>query len=133
MSNTNQKLLGIAKSMSRLPYADKIMVFGSMANGADRPGDIDVFVDLSDTPFTNSDQCREFFDLIRFANRNYGYVDPFIRFSDDLVVRNDAATGWMTAKNKREIKKNMEAQAKPLGEVIRHYTRLLESEESPSP
>lgn len=133
MSNSNQKLLGIAKAMSRLPYADKIKVFGSMAEGSARPGDIDVFVDLPDTPFTDSEQCREFFDLIRLANRNYGYVDPFVRFADNLVVRNDAATGWMTAKNKREIRKNMTVQAKPLGEVIKHYTRLLESEESPSP
>lgn len=133
MSNSNQKLLAIAKAMSRLPYADKIMVFGSMAAGAEQPGDIDVFVDLPDTPFTDSEQCREFFDLIGLANRNYGYVDPFIRFADDLVVRNDAATGWTTAKNKREIKKNMTAQAKPLGDVIRHYSRMLESEASPSP
>lgn len=133
MSNSNQKLLTIAKAISKLPYADKIMVFGSMAEGSAQPGDIDVFVDLADTPFTNSEQCREFFDLIKLANRNYGYVDPFIRFKDDLVVRNDQATGWTTAKNKREIKKNMTAQGKPLSEVIRHYSRMLESEVSPSP
>lgn len=131
--SSNEKLLGIAKAMSRLPYADKIMVFGSMAEGSTAPGDIDVFVDLPDTPYTDSEQCREFFDLIRLANRNYGYVDPFIRFGDDLVVRNDAATGWMTAKNKREIRKNMTAQAKPLSEVIKHYARQLEHEDTMSP
>jgi predicted nucleotidyltransferase len=132
MSAQNQKLLAIARAMSRLPYAERIMVFGSMAEGSETPGDIDVFVDLSETPYTDSLQCREFFDLIRLANKHYGYVDPFIRFADDLVVRNDAATGWVTAKNKRGITKNMLAQAKPLKDVIRHYAKALETDESPA-
>lgn len=119
--------------MSKLPYATKIRVFGSMAEGKDTPGDIDVFVDMSEIRYTNSDQCREFFDLIRLANRNYGYVDPFIQFSDSLVVRNDQATGWMRARNKVAMKKSMNAQARPLDEVIRHYSRMLETEQDPFP
>lgn len=133
MLRSTERLLGIAKQMSSLPCAPKIQVFGSMAELKENPVDIDVFVDMSDIPFTSSDQCREFFDLIRLAHRNYGYVDPFIRFSDALVVRNDEASGWMKANNRRAIEKNMASQAKPLADVIRHYSRRLEAESAPSP
>lgn len=133
MNRSTEILLGIAKSMSKLPYATKIRVFGSMAEGKDTPGDIDVFVDMSSTPYTDSQQCYEFFDLIRLANRNYGYVDPFIQFADGLVVRNDEATGWVMARNKIAMKKSMNVQAKPLDEVIRHYSSMLEADQHPSP
>jgi predicted nucleotidyltransferase len=134
MINFNQKLLGIAKAMARLPYADKIKVFGSMAEGSLQPGDIDVFVDLSDTALTDDSQYQQFSELIKLARRNYGFVDPFLRFKNTLIVRNDTASGWTRASNARAMRQNMDEQAKPLKEVIAHYSQFAaEVDETPSP
>ncbi|WP_274644776.1 hypothetical protein [Pseudomonas serbica] len=134
MINYNQKLLGVAKSMTRLPYADKIKVFGSMAEGSLQPGDIDVFVDLSDTALTDDRQYQEFSELIKLARRNYGFVDPFLRFKNTLIVRNDTASGWIRASNARAMRQNMDEHAKSLSEVIAHYSQLVpEADEIPSP
>lgn len=134
MIDNNKKLLGLAKAMARLPYADKIKVFGSMAAGSSLPGDIDVFVDLSDTALTDDRQYQEFSGLMKLARLNYGYVDPFLRFKNTLIVRNDTATGWTRASNSRAMRQNMDEQAKPLSEVIAHYSQLIpEADEEPSP
>lgn len=134
MINYNQQLLGMAKAMARLPYADKIIVFGSMAAGSSLPGDIDVFVDLSDTDLTDERQYQQFSGLIKLARLNYGYVDPFLRFKNTLIVRNDTATGWTRASNARAMCQNMDEQAKPLSEVIAHYNQLVpEVDDAPSP
>lgn len=134
MINYNQQLLGMAKAMARLPYADKIKVFGSMAAGSSLPGDIDVFVDLSDTILTDDRQYMEFSGLLKLARLNYGSVDPFLRFRNTLIVRNDTATGWTRASNARAMRQNMDEQAKPLSEVIAHYSQLVtEVDDAPSP
>lgn len=119
----NERLASIAKRMSTLPFADRIKVFGSMARESETPGDIDVFVDLSDHPYVDFKQCDEFFALIRIANKNYGLVDPFLRFSNQLLVRNDESTGWQQSKNVRAIKKNMDAEARPIAEVTAIYAK----------
>ncbi|WP_338923882.1 hypothetical protein V0M98_37360 (plasmid) [Pseudomonas silesiensis] len=134
MINYNQQLLGMAKAMARLPYADKIKVFGSMAAGSSLPGDIDVFVDLSDTDLTDERQYQQFSGLMKLARLNYGYVDPFLRFKNTLIVRNDTATGWTRASNARAMRQNMDEQAKSLSEVIAHYNQLVpEVYDAPSP
>jgi hypothetical protein len=134
MVNQNKKLLDIAKAMARLPYADKIKVFGSMAVSSAQPGDIDVFVDLSDTSLTDDRQYQEFSGLMKLARLNYGYVDPFLWFKNTLIVRNDTASGWTKASNARAMRQNMDEQAKPLSEVIAHYSKLVpEVDEAPSP
>jgi predicted nucleotidyltransferase len=119
----NERLASIAKRMSTLPYADRIKVFGSMARGSDAPGDIDVFVDLSDQPYVDFRQCDEFFALIRIAHKNYALVDPFLRFKDALLVRNDQSTGWQQSKNVRAIKKNMDVEARSIAEVSALYSK----------
>lgn len=119
----NERLASIAKRMSTLPYADRIKVFGSMARGSDAPGDIDVFVDLSDQPYVDFRQCDEFFSLIRMAHKNYGLVDPFLRFKDALLVRNDQSTGWQQSKNVRAIKKNMDVESMSIAEVSALYSK----------
>lgn len=119
----NERLASIAKRMTTLPYADRLKVFGSMARGSETPGDIDVFVDLSDQPYVDFRQCDEFFALIRIAHKNYGLVDPFLRFKDALLVRNDQATGWQSSKNVRAIKKNMDVEARPIAEISALYSK----------
>jgi hypothetical protein len=109
--------------MSTLPYADRIKVFGSMARESEAPGDIDVFVDLTDREFVDDRQCAEFIALMRLANRNYGLVDPFLRFKNGLIVRNDQATNWTSAKNARAICKNMDAEARPISEISALYSK----------
>lgn len=134
MINYSQKLLGLAKAMARLPYADKIKVFGSMAAGSPLPGDIDVFVDLQGTDLTDDRQYLEFSELMKLARLNYGAVDPFLRFKNTLIVRNDTASGWKRASNARALRQNMDEQAKPLSEVIAHYSQFAaEVDETPSP
>lgn len=133
----NERLASIAKRMTTLPFADRIKVFGSMARGSEAPGDIDVFVDLSDQPYVDFRQCDEFFALIRIANKNYGLVDPFLRFKNQLLVRNDESKGWQASKNVREIKKNMDLEARPITEInalyAKYIKRVMDTDSSPFP
>lgn len=121
--NQNEKLGSIARRMSALPYADRIKVFGSMAKESETPGDIDVFVDLTDREFVDDRQCAEFIALLRLANRNYGLVDPFLRFKNALIVRNDQATNWTSARNARSICKSMDVEARSITEISALYAK----------
>jgi hypothetical protein len=94
-----------------------------MARESETPGDIDVFVDLTDREFIDDRQCAEFIELLRLANRNYGLVDPFLRFRNALIVRNDQATNWASAKNARAICKNMDAEARSISDISDIYAK----------
>lgn len=119
----NERLASIAKRMSTLPFADRIKVFGSMARGSETPGDIDVFVDLSDRPFNDFRQLDEFSALLWVSRKHYGLVDPFLRFQNELLVRNGDSNGWVVSKKKREIKNNMDVEARPIVEISALYAK----------
>ncbi len=104
--------------LKRLPFADKVAVFGSVARGTDGEfSDLDVVVDLRPAIFRGVNQLREYDALIRMAKRRYGSFDPFLRFGNALFVRNDLATGWQAAINQRSMLAAMDRDGRPLSDV----------------
>lgn len=91
-----------------------VNVFGSLIRGKDNPFDIDCFLDLGDVEFKSDDQLKPFVPLLRIAQKHYGSVDPFIIFSNRLIVRSDCARGWVLARNRAELTAAMRAEGVPL-------------------
>lgn len=126
-----ERLLAIAGELEQLRLPGPLLVFGSMAAGAARPGDIDVVCDMQgqqELPLGSLAQ------LLSVCRRHYGWVDAFVLRDGELLVRSDQATAWWPAKNARGLRKAM-ADALPLAEVVELYRlRLaaLASEVEPS-
>ena len=103
MARVVDQLLSI---LAEAEFADRLIVFGSVAAGSHHPRDIDVALDASDCE--NQGEAAQkhaaaLQRLIILARRNYGHFDPFIMTRSDLFVRNDIATAWQRSKNKREL------------------------------
>lgn len=97
------------------PMQGRIKVFGSSASGKDCPGDIDAYIDFSDS--TDSYQHPSVIPganlLLAVARQFYGTFDPFVRVGKILYARSDDANGWVTARQVREIRKAGEAGRPP--------------------
>lgn len=91
--------------------APSAVVFGSAARG-EVPNDLDVFAVLDP-------RSAEAGKLLALARANYGWLDVFIRppGTGRLLVRNETATGWATARNARCIVMAIERDGIPLGEL----------------
>lgn len=102
----NDDIRQLILSLLELDLADKLIVFGSVAAGSDDPKDLDVVFDARECEYQidaikkHGDALRQ---LISLSRRHYGYLDPFILTQKHLYVRNDHATGWQVAKNKRGL------------------------------
>lgn len=123
-----QHLLGLIEQLQALPYADQLRVFGSMASGSLNPGDLDVVLDCTGTRYTDFSQLKAYAHLIKIARAHYGLFDPFIRFDNGLLVRNDMATGWVSSKGARALWANMKQQGRTLAEVVQTYKTLNQGE-----
>lgn len=118
-----QKLQRVLRFLSTDPrlaeMRDRMTVFGSAAQGKARPKDIDLMVNYHD--FRGSayvpDQIQGANLLLALARKYYGLFDPFIRVGPYLYTRNDAATGWITARNVRGIEKGVKTDGKPIADV----------------
>lgn len=105
-------------------HVSKMRVFGSVARGADRPGDLDLVVELthlSCNDFFKTGAWADFDFLLKFGYHKtfnlVGHFDPFIRLSDALLCRNDTSTDWAQAKNARALLKNIDKEGVPVLEV----------------
>lgn len=96
-----------------------ITVFGSLARSAERPGDLDLLIDLRHEDDWRAARAARL--ALRLARENYGKVDPFLRTRDGLIVRNDEATGWQRAKNARAILGNATREGVPISEVVARH------------
>lgn len=83
----------IFDELSKNPLADRILVFGSAANPAADPKDIDIYVEAH--PQTDGEALQ---DLLRLAHRFYGCLDPFFLHNGVLFVRSKEATHWVRAR-----------------------------------
>lgn len=112
------RLSQVVGELLDLPYADRIMVFGSYAGEKDDPVDIDVFVDLRGIGRARPESYQE---LLHIGARHYGWLDPFLRTDEGLLVRSDTCGSWVKAKNARELCAAMDAG----GVCLRNCIRLL--------
>jgi len=94
----------------------RILVFGSAAAGKPVPGDIDAYVDFSDSKAqTQHPGYVPGADLLLgVARQFYGLFDPFVRVGKILYTRNENCNGWVYAKKVREIRKAGEEGRHPL-------------------
>ena len=108
-------LLGVIRRVKNTHCVDITRVFGSVVTGKERPGDIDVLIDL-DTPAWNEkleiveeervltpEEKKSLGQVLKLAEAAYGALDPFFRLNGELWVRNETATGWIRAKNAKKI------------------------------
>jgi predicted nucleotidyltransferase len=102
-----QQIIQTLKTDQRFsPFLGRIKVFGSIATGSSHPGDVDIFVDLSDLDVipkgTNA--------FLALSKQYYGLFDPFIYINDKngkkfLYTRSDSdiAPRWIIATNAASI------------------------------
>jgi len=110
-SDHRNRLAAALEDVRRLPYADRIVVFGSMGRGDPLPGDVDLIVEV--------DGSVPPYDLLAIARRHYGLIDPFVRMGPRgrLLVRDDDAVEWKRARNVRSIMLGMRTDGRPLADV----------------
>lgn len=112
------RLVDIIKKLAALKFSENIVVFGSVAEGKELPGDVDIYLDMDDKnpEFHNSKNI-----LLRLAKIHYGSIDPFSTQEGKLIVRNDYASEWMYAKNSKGILDDIKTKGTSLTEVMVSY------------
>ncbi len=116
MAESNDTIKSILNKLSSLPFADKIIVFGSVARGdSTATSDLDVVVE-AEIPYSPS-ELKKYRELINIGHSNYGSFDPFVMFTDLLAVRNDECTGWSKAKNANNILRNIKKDGRRLNDL----------------
>lgn len=101
----------------KLPSAENIVVFGSLANGSARPGDLDLcLVDKECLDWSCAlEKHGETISALRnLSSQYYGWLDPFVLMQNSLAVRNDDATGWKTASNRKILRDAIEKEGVPI-------------------
>lgn len=94
IEDTEPKWRQILGQLRKRPDADQIIIFGSVARGEARPfSDVDCFFEAGRPE-----------GIMALAHRYYGILDPFYEHGNRLATRNDAATGWMAAKNAASLR-----------------------------
>lgn len=69
-----QSIISVLSDLRKLPYADKIIILGSVAPGDRRPSsNVDAFVEWQGTAAP--------WELIALAHKHYGSLDPFFSHS----------------------------------------------------
>lgn len=116
--------------LSNTTYADKVVVFGSVAAGKDEPGDLDIAVDARHSHFKGPDQLDRYVSCLRMSLQHYGRFDPFVLFDDYLVVRSADALTWCRAKNGAAITKAITTRGRPLADIlkVRHLPPIFKPE-----
>lgn len=117
----NKTITQILASVAALPSAEKIVIFGSVATNGENPGDLDLCLMVEDCEDWNgalATYAPTIQALRKLAYKNYGYLDPFVKTSSMLVVRNDAATGWQRAKNSRGLIAAIRKDGVPIRELM---------------
>ena len=122
-NNESSPIDKVLEALSRLPCAGQVMVFGSVARGSAKPGDVDAVVDLR--PLSRKEYLaqdpggRELQPLLNIAHNLYGWFDPFLRFAnDDLLVRSDDCCKWVRSESKAAMLASIDAEARPLLEAL---------------
>jgi len=97
----------VLHDLRRLPCADNVVVFGSMAKGAPDPGDVDIMVTGS----------RHRGHALALAYRHYPLLDVFIDHEGALFVRNCDATGWERSSCAKQMRASIREDGRPLSEI----------------
>jgi predicted nucleotidyltransferase len=111
------RLNEVLQQLRRLPYADRILVFGSVAAGKARPFDIDIALIEPRTRFERGEQLDSYGALLRLARRYYGDLDPFLAFPNLLICRNAEATAWVRATHARGLRRAIQTEGRPLAQI----------------
>jgi predicted nucleotidyltransferase len=107
---TLEKKLYILRKLQQMP----LTVFGSVATKElSQANDFDVFFDLDSNP----EYKKHITPIMELARNYYGWIDPFVLEDNVLYVRNDEATGWVRAKNAKEILKNVKLHGVPISQI----------------
>ncbi|OUM04488.1 hypothetical protein [Variovorax sp. JS1663] len=116
-SRINPSISTILAALEGATYARRYLVFGSVARQEQEPKDLDLAVDLRERRFTGEIPA-EARGLLALARRHYGHFDPFLMFSDALLVRDAEATSWVRAKHARALRSDVLSQGVSLGVVL---------------
>jgi hypothetical protein len=118
LSVTSPSVYIVLNKLATYPFADKIIVFGSLAKNANKAGDVDIFLNAEP-----DDPQKEMYLslLISLAKKYYGNLDPFFVESGVLFSRNDYATGWQVAKKEQSLLRAIHGEGKTLREVMVSY------------
>lgn len=112
-------VLGLMLAIRKLPGAEYLRVFGSAGRGAESPADLDIVIDQTLAKPEDSRIMSDLADsLLWLARQNYGSLDPFVLTADKLLVRNDHATGYMSAMNAAGLIRAINTDGVSLDEAI---------------
>lgn len=109
----------ILHELERCPGTDALRIFGSVARGDADPKDLDVVLSIPERRGAFKAHEHALANtLLRFARQHYGWLDPFLRLDDALLVRDDRATGWIRAKNAAALLRAMDQDGVRLADVM---------------
>jgi hypothetical protein len=124
--DSNTRIDELLKLLAKRPYADRVIVFGSVARCSSSPRDLDIAVDLTSIRLDDDDWILRdeasptsgYEKLLLIARRHYGWFDPFLMFRDTLLVRNAEATAWVVSLNRRAMRKSIHEEGVPLDRIL---------------
>jgi predicted nucleotidyltransferase len=118
MSSVMSSVAHIAQHLAALPFAQRILVFGSAARAGAQPKDLDLFIDLRGQPQAN---LSEYARLLLLSRIYYGMLDPYLVTDKGLLVRDSHAQRWVKARSGRELLASMKRDGRPLADVVAQW------------
>jgi predicted nucleotidyltransferase len=111
------RFLPVLQALAALPYADRLIVFGSIAKGTTHEfSDVDVFLDCTEKGIKESGL------LLKLCKQFYGQLDVFIdTVHSGLLVRDEEATSWTMAERSTSLRRAAKKDGKPLKEILEKY------------
>ena len=121
-----KKLRSIFGYLSGFEFADRVRIFGSASKDKPVPYDIDVWIDAREAPYNDFSQADAFSILLTLGRKYYPLVDPFVVFSNTILVRNDDCTQWERVKKnmQKPMLASMVQEGVPLSDVLQARPNL---------
>lgn len=96
-----------------------LRIFGSVARGEADPKDLDVVLIIPERRAAFKPHEHPLaVTLLRLSRQHYGWLDPFLRLEDTLLVRDDRATGWIRAQNAVALLRAMDQDSVSFADVM---------------
>jgi len=127
---TNGDMNAIMSEIRNLPYADRIRVYGSAAQGKPYPGDLDIWLDLRGTAWNLEDAEP----ILMLARGCPGMFDPIVATDAGCFMYGGWGTmGWQAVSDAGQVEAAVAEQSVPLAEFPDLLCSPEEGEPTPKP
>lgn len=111
----------LIESISKLPTAERIVVFGSASRLGSKPKDLDIALiadDFGDIAQVEAEHSETLNSLLGLSRKYNGWLDPFVLTRKRLYVRSDESPRWKVAAQSVEMIEAIKRDGVPILSMV---------------